>query len=292
MKFLLDGNQTAHQFWHMAHGKAKFETGDPEALPDLADVLDWFLIRLDNLRDCILAQHSDATFVIIFDGHRGRNFRNDIMPEYKENRRGTRIPQIYEAVADAITALENSDEWISLVSPEGYEADDLMASIAHQESGQVIMHTSDKDMNQCLVDGRVSIIKRSEMVEGALNDFGIPIDTQLQTTTLDASGFVSDFGFPISRFVDYQAMVGDTADNVKGANQIGDKKARQVLQVFQHTPLDFIEPDILFEVCRFNKPQRAGWPDFLSRLSDLQRVLTLETGLSYPSLEMAHAVDC
>jgi DNA polymerase-1 len=290
--FLLDGNQTAHQFFHMARGKTKRETGDPDAMPDLADVLEWFLTRLDNLRDYMRAHHSEVTLVIIYDGHRGKNFRNCILPEYKENRKGVRIPEVYEAVADSQEALVNSDEWIPLVSPEGYEADDLMASICHQETGPVIMHSSDKDMNQCLEAGRVSIFKRSEMVDGAVNDFGIPIDTVLEVKEFSVLDFESEFGFPVGRFVDYQALVGDAADNVVGADRIGPKKAKEIIQAYPGTAFDQIETGELFEACRFNKPQRAGWPAFLVRLSKLQRVLTLETNLSYPLLEIPNAFDC
>ena len=107
MLYVTDTNHLCHLMWHMAKAKLAKETGDKEAMPDPADVLDWVLIRLDNLQHFwkSLGEHQ---CVAVFDGPK-ESFRKEIYTEYKAGR--TRTPEVYVSVKDVQDALRNSDEW-------------------------------------------------------------------------------------------------------------------------------------------------------------------------------------
>ena len=69
MLFVLEANSLAHQLYHFQKSKVRRETGNAEAEPDLAECLEWFLIRLDNLRDYVGRKSwgLDARLVCVFD---------------------------------------------------------------------------------------------------------------------------------------------------------------------------------------------------------------------------------
>ncbi len=265
---VLDGNYFVHLFWHMAASTAREDTGDAEAQPEIADVLDWFMIRLDNIRDYLLSKDPDTECVCVFDSTRA-SFRRGLLDEYKANR--TRIAGVVEAVRDAKIAVTNSDEWVGYIAPDGYEADDVIASLAYQSTERVLIHSADKDLNQCLERGRVSIMKRSSMEPTEPNDHGIMLDSELRATYYTSDMLEREFGFAPDRWVDYQCLVGDSADNVAGAKWIGPVAAKRILA--HGLPIEDIEK------LGLNKRQAAEWPAFLERLDTLREVFTLRTDL-------------
>ena len=217
------------------------------------------------VNECWLA----VKLICAFDS-RAECFRRKIVKEYKAQR--THNPLAYVTVEECYKMLENSDDWQRMMSPDGYEADDLIASIAHQADEPVIIHSADKDFNQCLVDGRVGIVKRSGSFEG-ISVSGIQY-SEFELVHYKYRDFVNEYNFTPARWVPYQCLVGDQADNVKGAVGIGPTMAKSILQntcywIDESTPRHFA----------FNSRQRAHWPDFLERWDDLREVFTLRTDL-------------
>ncbi len=108
---------------------------------------------------------------------------------------------------------------IDPLSFEGYEADDTIASVVHEFQTRypgVPVHcfTGDKDMLQLFVYPDFRIIE--------------PKTKELQ----DSSLVVTKFGVTADKFLDFQAMVGDTIDNVKGIPGVGEKGAIEYLEQF------------------------------------------------------------
>lgn len=108
---------------------------------------------------------------------------------------------------------------IDPLSFEGYEADDTIASVVHEFQTRypgIPIHcfTGDKDMLQLFVypDFRIIEPKTKEL--------------------LDNSYVMTKFGVPAEQFLDYQAIVGDTIDNVKGIPGVGAKGAIEYLEEF------------------------------------------------------------
>ncbi|WP_199259099.1 DNA polymerase I [Paracoccus binzhouensis] len=147
---------------------------------------------------------------VIFD-HSGRTFRNDIYPLYKANR-----PEPPEDLRPQFPLTREATRAfnIACIETEGFEADDIIASLACQArdaGGRVTIISSDKDLMQ-LVGGGVEMMDPIK---------GKPIGPEEVR---------EKFGVGPERVVDVQALAGDSIDNVPGAPGIGIKTAAQLIQ--------------------------------------------------------------
>ncbi|WP_299922958.1 DNA polymerase I [uncultured Pelagimonas sp.] len=149
---------------------------------------------------------------VIFD-HSGKTFRNDLYDQYKANRPPAPEdlrPQ-FPLTRDATRAFN-----IACYEVEGFEADDIMATLACQgreAGGRVTIVSSDKDLMQ-LVGGGV------EMLD------------PMKNKRIDRDGVHEKFGVGPERVVDVQALAGDSVDNVPGAPGIGIKTAALLINEF------------------------------------------------------------
>src|SRR6201996_8330742 len=106
---------------------------------------------------------------------------------------------------------------IPILQSEGFEADDVIGTLARQASGQghdVLVVSNDKDMLQ-LVSGRVKILN--------------PVKDNL---ILDRDKVIETLGVPPERVIDVMALRGDSVDNIPGAPGIGDKGSVELIQQF------------------------------------------------------------
>ncbi len=149
---------------------------------------------------------------VIFDKG-SHTFRNDLYDLYKANREAMpedlrpQMPLTREA-----TKAFN----IACKELEGYEADDIIATLAIQAreaGGRVTIVSSDKDLMQ-LVGGGV------EMLDAMKNK------------RIDRDGVIEKFGVGPERVVDVQALAGDSVDNVPGAPGIGVKTAALLINEY------------------------------------------------------------
>lgn len=102
---------------------------------------------------------------------------------------------------------------------EGYEADDLIATLARkakEKSLGVVVVSSDKDMLQ-LVSDKVKMFDPKKDKSGLL---------------FDKAQVKEKYGIEPAQIVDYFSLVGDSADNIPGVKGIGDKTARALLSEF------------------------------------------------------------
>ena len=105
---------------------------------------------------------------------------------------------------------------IPVLSFQGYEADDVIGTLAVQAVAQgleVVIVTIDKDMFQ-LVSDRISIL-----------------DTRT-ITRLNPQKVAEKFGVKPEQVVDVLSLMGDSSDNIPGAPGIGEKGARQLIQAY------------------------------------------------------------
>ncbi|WP_371168573.1 DNA polymerase I [Aliiroseovarius sp. 2305UL8-7] len=149
---------------------------------------------------------------VIFD-YSGKSFRNDIYPLYKANRPPAPedlVPQ-FPLTRDATRAFN-----IACIEQEGFEADDIIATLAKradQAGGRVTILSSDKDLMQ-LVGGGV------EMLD------------PMKNKRIGVEGVEEKFGVGPDRVVDVQALAGDSVDNVPGAPGIGIKTAALLINEY------------------------------------------------------------
>src|SRR4029079_8042849 len=120
------------------------------------------------------------------------------------------VPQ-YEHIDRLLAALN-----VPTLSFDGYEADDLLATVAHitnELEGECYIVAPDKYCRQLITD-RVKVFNVRKNV------------------IYDAESLKADWGVRPDQVVDFQALVGDTVDNVPGVPLIGPKIASEYLQKF------------------------------------------------------------
>jgi DNA polymerase-1 len=154
-----------------------------------------------------------ATHLAVIFDKGSHTFRNDLYYLYKANRE--------EMPADLRPQMPLTREatrafGIACHELEGYEADDIIATLATQgraAGGRVTIVSSDKDLMQLVGDG-------VEMFDAMKN------------RRIDRDGVFEKFGVFPERVVDVQALAGDSVDNVPGAPGIGIKTAALLINEF------------------------------------------------------------
>jgi DNA polymerase-1 len=160
-------------------------------------------LRTDQKPEILLA---------VFD-HPGPTFRDRLYTEYKAHRApmpDDLTPQI-PLIREMLQAMG-----VPILSQEGYEADDLIATLARAASllcFDVLVCTSDKDCRQ-LIDDRIKLynLRKKE--------------------TLDREGLLREWAVTPEQVIDLQTLVGDSVDNIPGVPGIGLKTGAKLLQQF------------------------------------------------------------
>ncbi|WP_264560280.1 DNA polymerase I [Flavobacterium sp. N2270] len=168
---------------------------------------------MNSLMDVIKREKPDHLAVAFDKG--GSDIRNEMFPEYKANRDAT--PEAIKIAVPYIQELLRAMH-IPIIEVAGYEADDLIGTIAKQaekENYQVFMVTPDKDFAQ-LVSENIFMYKPARMGNG-IEIWGVP-------EVLEK--------FEISnplQVIDFLGMMGDSADNIPGLPGVGEKTAKKFL---------------------------------------------------------------
>jgi DNA polymerase-1 len=160
----------------------------------------------------VLEQEKPEYLAVAFDV--GKTFRDDIFPEYKGTRE--KMPDDLRPQLDRIREMVDYFH-IPRLEMEGYEADDVLGSVARvaAEGGLgVKIITGDRDLLQ-LVNERTAVYLAG--------------DDQTYITDTDV---VKKLGVKPGQVVDYKAIVGDTSDNIPGVKGVGEKTAVALLEKF------------------------------------------------------------
>ena len=156
--------------------------------------------------------HGATHLAVIFD-HSSKTFRNEIYPAYKANR--PELPEDlrpqFPLTRDATRAFN-----IACIETQGFEADDLIATMAcraRAAGGRVTIISSDKDLMQLVGDG-------------------VDMFDPMKNKRINRDEVFEKFGVGPERVVDVQALAGDSVDNVPGAPGIGIKTAALLIQEY------------------------------------------------------------
>ena len=153
--------------------------------------------------------------VIVFDAE-GKTFRHELLPDYKATREKT--PDDFRVQLPILKDLLKFSGY-EIISRKGVEADDVIASLARctqKEGHHAVIFTSDKDFFQLLGTG-ITVLR--------------PI-SKGNTKIYDVSAFVEEYKFMPSSMADFLAIAGDSVDNIKGVEGIGDDGAKKMLAQF------------------------------------------------------------
>ncbi|MCQ2718588.1 DNA polymerase I [Helicobacter pylori] len=132
--------------------------------------------------------------------------RAEKLGEYKQNRK--------DAPKEMLLQIPIALEWLqkmgfTCVEVNGFEADDVIASLATLSPYKTRIYSKDKDFNQLLSDKIALFDGKTEFL---------------------VKDCVEKYGILPSQFTDYQGIVGDSSDNYKGIKGIGSKNAKELLQ--------------------------------------------------------------
>ena len=161
-----------------------------------------------------LKRDYESDYIVFALDSKGKTFRSEIDPNYKSNRQ-TPPPELLEQIPVCIEMIEKMG--FCSYSQEGYEADDVIASMVRFCADKDIfvrVITQDKDLYQLIKDGKVSIYSPISK-----NDY-------------NEAGCVEKYGVKPSQIKDFLAICGDSVDNIPGVKGIGAKGAKNLLDEF------------------------------------------------------------
>jgi DNA polymerase-1 len=203
--FLIDGNSLAYRAFFALPESIGTSDGRPtNAIYGLASML-----------TKIVTEMRPAGVVVAWDaGMSGREKTYDL---YKAQRppRPDLLAEQWPHLLPLVEAFGYAN-----VKVEGYEADDVIGSLAKQaqERGIPVMVVSgDRDVYQLVGEG-IRVMSTSRGVT--------------ETKVYDRDGVVERYGVPPELVTDLIGLKGDTSDNIPGVPGIGDKTASQLLQEF------------------------------------------------------------
>lgn len=145
----------------------------------------------------------------------GKNFRHELFPAYKANRAPARSLEL----KDQFPFMRHAAETLGLhvVEAKGFEADDVLATLAVRATKAGMRTTivsSDKDMGQLVIDGKVEIMD------------------PLQKRRMLEADIVQKMGVPPPLVPHLQALWGDAVDGIPGVDGIGRQRAAALVRRF------------------------------------------------------------
>lgn len=206
---ILDGHALAFRSFHaLSRAGLRSSTGEPTYA--VYGFIHFLLTMLQDRRPDYVAVAFDV----------GRTFRHEAYPDYKAKRAKTpeefhpqlaRIKQIVQALA------------IPIYTAEGYEADDVIGTLAHQATAagiHTLILTGDTDTLQ-LVNDSVRVVLAN------------PQSRQMSSLLYDEQKVRERYnGLAPNQLADLRGLKGDSSDNIPGVKGIGETGAIDLLKQF------------------------------------------------------------
>src|SRR4051812_44353629 len=161
----------------------------------------------------LVSEYGVKPTLVVWDA--GTSGRDEVYGEYKAGRRER--PDLLSEQWPHLHPLVDSFGYENVKVP-GYEADDVIATLADRASAQgldVTIVTGDRDMFQ-LIEPKVRVMATGRGIT----------DTKIY----DRDAVIDRYGIPPELIPDFYGLKGDTSDNIPGVPGIGDKTATQLLQ--------------------------------------------------------------
>lgn len=240
---LIDLSGIVHKIWHVSGS-------DPD--PDHTSTASVARVR------SLAATWRDSRVIVCCDSR--RNWRKELAPTYKANRDTKPEALFYQL--DRTKQILRSDG-LQVIEVDGFEADDVIAACVAKLSvvpdvELIVVASADKDLIQLVqeedTDGR----------HCAVDYYSLSANE-----TRGSCDVIAKFGVRPELVGDWLALVGDTADNVKGAPGIGDKKATALLRRLGSLSAVFSAVEAAAEVG--NKWSTDEDPDGLNRAESIKR---------------------
>ncbi len=230
---LFDGNALIHRAFH-ALPNLTTKSGEPTGA----------IYGFVSMVLKVLEEFKPSFWAVAFD-HPSPTFRHELFPEYKAQR-----PKAPSELAFQIQKVRELVKAFNIPSFEvpGYEADDILGTLASQAEGKgvrTIVVTGDTDTLQLVSDGVQVLLPRPR------RPFS---DTQLYDKEL----VKEKYGLWPWQIPDLKGLKGDPSDNIPGVPGVGQKTTLKLIEefgsveaIYEH--LDEIDPPKLREMLRSNE---------------------------------------
>ena len=161
----------------------------------------------------IISDKKPSYFAVAFDLH-APTFRHKLYSEYKAGRKPMpdELAQQMPIMKEVLKIMN-----VKILEKAGYEADDLLGTVAKKFDVQTYIYTGDRDAYQ-LVDKTTSVCFTRKGVSDILE--------------LNESNFKDETGLVPSQIIDLKALMGDKSDNIPGIAGVGEKSAAGLLERF------------------------------------------------------------
>jgi DNA polymerase I len=212
--YLIDGYALIFRAFHALGGGAPLRNARGENTGMAKGVSDFLKRLIEKHKPDYLGWVNDA----------GSSGREEMLEAYKANR--VALPP--EEQEDFDTGLERVQQILAAyriptLALDGFEADDVIATLARQGAAQ--------DLEVCVVSGDKDLLQLVAPKVWVLNPWhGPPGRTTEKWYGMENAH--ERLGVPPERVIDYLALVGDTADNVPGVKGIGDKGALALIEKY------------------------------------------------------------
>jgi DNA polymerase-1 len=207
--FLIDGPSLVYRAFYALPESIATSTGEPtNAIFGFASML----VK-------IVTEYGVSPTVVAWDA--GSSGRTELFAEYKSQRRSR--PDLLKQQWPAMEPLVESFGY-SNVRVEGYEADDVIASLAERALRAsppvpVMIVSGDRDVFQLIdADGLIKVMATARGIT----------DTKIY----DRQAVLDRYGIPPELVPDFYGLKGDTSDNIPGVPGIGDKTASELLKSY------------------------------------------------------------
>lgn len=169
-----------------------------------------------NMLNKIRSDYDPGYMAIAFD-LKAPTFRHKAYNDYKAGRKPMppELAMQVPILKDILRAMN-----ITILEIEGYEADDIIGTIARlaEERGmEPLIITGDKDELQLATDKTTVIITRK-----GISEF----------EAYDKEAFIAKYGFTPTQFIDYKGLMGDQSDNIPGLPGVGEKTASKLIKEY------------------------------------------------------------
>jgi DNA polymerase-1 len=203
--FLIDGNSLVYRAFYAL----------PETIATSKGVPTNAIFGFASMLVKILTEYGPKATVVVWDA--GASGRKEISADYKADRKAR--PDLLREQWPQMEPLVEAFGYRNVKVP-GYEADDVIATLARKARAQgieVMVVTGDRDAFQLIEDG-VRVMATSRGIT--------------ETKIYDHDAVVERYGIPPDLIPDFYGLKGDTSDNIPGVPGIGDKTASELLQRF------------------------------------------------------------
>lgn len=205
----------------------------------------------------LIDQRRPDYLAMVIDEKSGENYRGEIYPEYKANRKAP--PDDFHPQEERILKIV-ADAGVPIFSRPGVEADDVIATMAkklEEHEFDVFLVSKDKDLRQVLDDHTVMYDVQGDEI-------------------LDAKKLEEKYGYTPAEAVEIQTLMGDAIDNVPGIPGVGEKTAAKLIKKYGSADEIMRHLDELTPKMRENFEQHGSKMSLSRQLVTLKRDVEVE----------------